>query len=172
MDLYGKMIAGLIGLVISLVLWVKAHKSHRNDCKALLTCIRKAFSCFSQSILQSICSSFLQLNGRFPALVHTTPDFISTECRPALSFCKSKRAGTNIYEMKSGVSFPLYLPKTLLTGALLVFIFLGSVNAATRTASVSGNWSNTATWGGAPVPIAGDIVIINSGVIYCGKEGV
>jgi hypothetical protein len=37
--------------------------------------------------------------------------------------------------------------------------------AATKTASVSGNWSNTATWGGAAVPVAGDNIVINSGVI-------
>ena len=104
MDLYRKKIAGLIGLVISLALWVKAHKSHRNDCKALLACIRKSFSFFSQSVLQSFCSSFPQLNGRFPALVYTTPGFIVYKCRPALSYCKSKRAGTDIYALKSGVS--------------------------------------------------------------------
>ena len=39
-----------------------------------------------------------------------------------------------------------------------------SVMAVTKTASVSGNWSNTATWGGAAVPVAGDNIIINSGV--------
>ena len=38
------------------------------------------------------------------------------------------------------------------------------VHAAARTASVSGNWSNTATWGGNPVPVAGDTVTINSGI--------
>lgn len=37
------------------------------------------------------------------------------------------------------------------------------VGAATRTASVSGYWTNTATWGG-PVPIAGDTAVINNGV--------
>jgi len=35
---------------------------------------------------------------------------------------------------------------------------------ATRTASVSGDWSNTATWGGAAVPVAGDDVVINSAI--------
>lgn len=35
---------------------------------------------------------------------------------------------------------------------------------ATRTASVSGNWSETATWGGQSVPANGDTVIINQGV--------
>jgi hypothetical protein len=35
---------------------------------------------------------------------------------------------------------------------------------AARTASVSGVWSNTATWGGSSVPGEGDTVTINSGV--------
>jgi hypothetical protein len=39
-----------------------------------------------------------------------------------------------------------------------------SLLAATRTASVTGNWSSTTTWGGAAVPAANDVVIINAGV--------
>jgi len=41
-----------------------------------------------------------------------------------------------------------------------------SLNAplATRTASVSGVWSSTATWGGSAVPTSADAVIINSAV--------
>ncbi|MBZ2167024.1 G8 domain-containing protein [Methanobacterium spitsbergense] len=35
---------------------------------------------------------------------------------------------------------------------------------ATRTASVSGNWSNITTWGGSAVPINGDAVVIDSDV--------
>lgn len=35
---------------------------------------------------------------------------------------------------------------------------------AARTASVSGLWSNTATWGGSAVPISGDSVTINTGI--------
>ncbi|MCX6158131.1 MAG: T9SS type A sorting domain-containing protein [Ignavibacteriae bacterium] len=35
---------------------------------------------------------------------------------------------------------------------------------ANRTATVSGNWSDRATWGGSSVPVAGDIVTINSGI--------
>lgn len=35
---------------------------------------------------------------------------------------------------------------------------------ANRTASVSGNWNATATWGGSSVPVAGDAVTINSGI--------
>ena len=51
----------------------------------------------------------------------------------------------------------------------LIIIFLSlflevSASAATRTASVTGNWSNTATWGSNPYPVAGDAVIINTGV--------
>jgi len=36
--------------------------------------------------------------------------------------------------------------------------------AAARTASVSGNWNSTTTWGGLSVPVAGDAVTINAGV--------
>jgi len=46
---------------------------------------------------------------------------------------------------------------------LLLLVSWG-LHAATRTASVSGNWSNPATWGGQPVPTADDDVIINNGV--------
>jgi len=35
---------------------------------------------------------------------------------------------------------------------------------ATKTASVSGLWSDKATWGGAAVPVNGDAVVINAGV--------
>ena len=34
--------------------------------------------------------------------------------------------------------------------------------AATRTASQSGTWSSTATWGGSAAPIAGDVVVIDT----------
>ncbi len=50
---------------------------------------------------------------------------------------------------------------------ILLICFFGSMhqaNAATRTATVTGNWSATATWGGAAVPVAGDIILINSGI--------
>lgn len=41
-------------------------------------------------------------------------------------------------------------------------LFLGTnVLAVTKTTSQSGNWSATSTWGGNPVPVAGDDVIIN-----------
>jgi hypothetical protein len=36
--------------------------------------------------------------------------------------------------------------------------------AATRTASVTGNWSSTTTWGGSSVPTSSDDVVINSGI--------
>lgn len=47
----------------------------------------------------------------------------------------------------------------------VVVIGLGNnLQGALRTASVTGNWNNTATWGGAAVPIANDNIIINTGI--------
>jgi Secretion system C-terminal sorting domain len=52
----------------------------------------------------------------------------------------------------------------------IVAVVLGAIlitslaQAATRTASVTGNWNNVATWGGASFPVAGDDVFINPGV--------
>ncbi|MFA6407513.1 MAG: dockerin type I domain-containing protein [Candidatus Paceibacterota bacterium] len=55
--------------------------------------------------------------------------------------------------------------KNIILGAFLAFLLLPNlVLAAPRTASVSGNWDNTATWGGLSVPVAGDSVTINSGI--------
>jgi hypothetical protein len=48
--------------------------------------------------------------------------------------------------------------------ALLLVLVVSSVNAQTRTATASGNWNNTATWGGASFPLAGNDVLINPGV--------
>jgi len=47
-----------------------------------------------------------------------------------------------------------------------IFLLSGYFSqAALRTASVTGNWSSTATWGGAAVPVAGDNIVINSGIL-------
>ncbi len=47
-----------------------------------------------------------------------------------------------------------------------IFLVVGGVGAwgATWTASVSGNWTNPATWGGGGTPAAGDDVIISPGI--------
>ena len=60
--------------------------------------------------------------------------------------------------MKRSISI---FPKLLV---VILLIQANSVFAATRTASTSGNWSSTATWGGASVPNSGDDVIINPGI--------
>ncbi len=39
-----------------------------------------------------------------------------------------------------------------------------AASAAARTASVTGAWDNTATWGGQSVPVAGDTVTVNNGI--------
>ena len=51
-----------------------------------------------------------------------------------------------------------------LGAAGLLFASASPAWAAARTASVTGNWNNTATWGGSSVPVAGDTVTINSGI--------
>jgi hypothetical protein len=48
--------------------------------------------------------------------------------------------------------------------AFLCFLFLVKSAEAQRTASASGSWTNTATWGGASVPTSADAVTINSGI--------
>ncbi|MEI6049805.1 MAG: hypothetical protein WCS03_12950, partial [Bacteroidota bacterium] len=52
---------------------------------------------------------------------------------------------------------PLALTISLLLSASLI--------KAQRTASVTGNWSSTATWGGLSVPSSTDGVLINSGIV-------
>ena len=60
--------------------------------------------------------------------------------------------------------------KLIMSGTKALFLSILLILAgefvvgATRTASVTGNWSNTATWGGNPVPVAADAVIINPGI--------
>ena len=52
---------------------------------------------------------------------------------------------------------------------MLLFLFLAffytTSQGAIRIASVSGNWSNPATWGGNPVPTLADDVTINTGIV-------
>lgn len=54
--------------------------------------------------------------------------------------------------------------KFLSTVSLFCCLFFTENSFAQRTASISGNWNNTATWGGAAVPSIGDAVTINVGV--------
>jgi hypothetical protein len=63
--------------------------------------------------------------------------------------------------IQTNMKTKLFLP--LLT-FLIALAAVSSASAAPRTASVSGNWTNTATWGGSAMPVAGDTVTINTGV--------
>ncbi|MBI3139351.1 MAG: T9SS type A sorting domain-containing protein [Sphingobacteriales bacterium] len=48
--------------------------------------------------------------------------------------------------------------------AAALFLATAMTNAQTRTASVTGNWNNTATWGGASVPTSANDVVVNNGI--------
>lgn len=55
--------------------------------------------------------------------------------------------------------------KKYLRPIVFVIVFFSvnfSIYAATKTASVTGSWNNTATWGGAAVPVSTDNIVINS----------
>ncbi|MCB9056247.1 MAG: T9SS type A sorting domain-containing protein [Chitinophagales bacterium] len=45
-----------------------------------------------------------------------------------------------------------------------LFLAVSQLQAQTRTASVSGNWNNVTTWGGASVPTSANDVVINNGI--------
>ncbi len=60
-----------------------------------------------------------------------------------------------------------YISFSLKEVVLAIIILLSSnyfAQAATRTASSSGNWTATATWGGSAIPTINDVVIINNGI--------
>ena len=57
--------------------------------------------------------------------------------------------------------------KRILAGMLVLVSFVAAGPQAeagtTWTATVGGNWTNTATWGGSGIPLLGDDAIINAG---------
>lgn len=57
-----------------------------------------------------------------------------------------------------------YLLISRLFAVMLAFVLVSTMANAQKTASVSGNWNNATTWGGASAPAIGDDVIINNGV--------
>ena len=55
----------------------------------------------------------------------------------------------------------------IIVPAIFVGFMVGNIlnaNAATKTASVSGNWNSTATWSGAAIPVNFDDVVVNTGI--------
>ncbi|MGZ3904788.1 MAG: beta strand repeat-containing protein, partial [Bacteroidia bacterium] len=56
----------------------------------------------------------------------------------------------------------LYYSKYFILALVLCY---SEMFSASRVASVSGNWNSTATWGGQSVPVSGDNVTINTGIV-------
>lgn len=51
-----------------------------------------------------------------------------------------------------------------ITWVFALFLAVSQVQAQTRTASVTGPWSSTTTWGGASVPTSVNDVVVNNGI--------
>ena len=104
------------------------------------------------------------------------------KCGPGKNYVKSKygrplqkvlirvdslyRAGSILFHSgKSWCRFTSsYTVVLIVFIALLVFFTGNKAQAATKIASVSGNWNNTATWGGFAAPTISDDIIINAGI--------
>lgn len=64
----------------------------------------------------------------------------------------------------SGKSFVRRVRSQIFWLAVVSLWFLATDSTVAATATVSGYWTNPATWGGGPVPGPGDVVTINGGV--------
>lgn len=82
------------------------------------------------------------------------PDRMAQSLAHARKISSCLRAGKRLI-VGLAVALCLLLPAVLTTSI---------AEGAARTASVSGNWSNTTTWGGAAVPTSVDAVSINNGI--------
>ncbi|WP_153802434.1 T9SS type A sorting domain-containing protein [Paludibacter jiangxiensis] len=69
---------------------------------------------------------------------------------------KTTRNFTCIWKLK-------FSKRAFVVAVMLLFV-VSFMQGVTRTASVSGNWSNTATWGGAAVPTSSEDVVVNNGI--------
>lgn len=74
--------------------------------------------------------------------------------------------GHSNYMQNKNNTFNIFKPTILTIVGIFMFLFAGvnELNAAARTASVSGNWDATSTWGGQAMPTSADVVTINSGI--------
>jgi hypothetical protein len=85
---------------------------------------------------------------------------------------QKKGTSTTLMELFWGKAYLLTMRLFSVFLPLLSIILLSSlvVEGATRNSTQSGDWNNTATWGGLSVPVPGDNVTINSGhiVTYSG----
>jgi hypothetical protein len=65
---------------------------------------------------------------------------------------------------KTPVTFMKKLTALSLLTLIAALFAPSTASAAAKTASVTGAWNATATWGGSAVPVAGDTVTINDGI--------
>jgi len=78
-------------------------------------------------------------------------------------YCRSLEGGCPPLQKRS-FRTEGFVPRVQKFLLLLLFsLTVSFAQSAVRTASVTGNWNSTATWGGAAVPTASDDVVINSG---------
>ncbi|MBA4408158.1 MAG: hypothetical protein C0397_01890 [Odoribacter sp.] len=184
MNLIQEIITGLLCLVVYVALWELTLRSRRNEPFLLRKNIKIVFKslCYATS---DFISSNIQSNGQYPRLLQKAKRFYEPITHSFLTFCKSNRKENRIeyihlggflapdgqkqanlirsfFDFNPGLLLRLiWRPRVL--AVVLILLAFANVNGATRTASVSGNWSNPATWGGT-VPVAGDDVEIGDGV--------
>ena len=88
-----------------------------------------------------------------------------------LQIPKKEVLSINLFSLFSELiqKFPKIIERKFVTSASILMVVLFSlmpwqIFGAVGVASVSGNWSSTATWGGSAIPVAGTAVTINEGI--------
>jgi len=133
MKFHWKIVAGLLGLVISAAAWVKTGVSSGNIISSILKFFRFVSKFYSEVNSKFFKSSFNNTNGQYAGLVSETPGFSKNKSYQSLFLCKSKRVQAHESWLKSGVFSSLLLYRSLFLWVLFLFAFAGLVNAQTQT---------------------------------------